>query len=74
MSLLQGLLIPTGRWSRSGPGRPWPGCWKRPRFGLEKVLLEPHLVRRLGLSSPLLRFQGCRAARHDDHLHLQITP
>jgi len=45
-----------------------------PRLGLEKILLEPHLVRRLGLSSPLLRFQGCRAARHDDHLHLQIAP
>lgn len=45
-----------------------------PRFGLEKILLEPHLVRRFGLSSPLLRFQGCRAARHDDHLHLQIAP
>ncbi|MGO1080022.1 hypothetical protein [Inquilinus sp. CA228] len=45
-----------------------------PRFGLERILLEPHLVRRLGLSSPLLRFQGCRAARHDDHLHLQIAP
>jgi hypothetical protein len=45
-----------------------------PRFGLEKILLEPHLVRHFGLSSPLLRFQGCRAARHDDHLHLQIAP
>ncbi|MGK9170401.1 hypothetical protein KXR53_29150 [Inquilinus limosus] len=45
-----------------------------PRFGLEKILLEPHLVQRFGLSSPLLRFQGCRAARHDDHLHLQIAP
>lgn len=45
-----------------------------PRFGLEKVLLEPHLARRLDLSSPQLRFQGCRAARHDDHLHLQVAP
>jgi hypothetical protein len=45
-----------------------------PGFGLEKILLEPHLVRRLGLASPLLRFQGCRAARHDDHMHLQIAP
>jgi hypothetical protein len=27
---------------------------------------------RLGVSSPLLGFQGCRAARHDDHIHIQI--
>jgi hypothetical protein len=39
---------------------------------IEKVLLEPHLQTRLGLSSPKLRFQGCRAARHDDHAHLQL--
>jgi hypothetical protein len=26
----------------------------------------------LGVSSPLLGFQGCRAARHDDHIHIQI--
>lgn len=38
---------------------------------IEKILLEPHLEARLGLNSPLVRFQGCRAARHDDHLHLQ---
>jgi hypothetical protein len=37
-----------------------------------KVLLEPHLQQRLGLRHPKLRFQGCDAARHDDHLHLQL--
>ena len=41
-----------------------------PRTG--KILLEPHLQRSLGLSHPKLRFQGCRAARHDDHIHLQL--
>ena len=41
-----------------------------PRTG--KVLLEPHLQRRLRLSHPKLRFQGCRAARHDDHIHVQL--
>ncbi|MGF1553801.1 MAG: hypothetical protein ACFBWO_15085 [Paracoccaceae bacterium] len=35
-----------------------------------KILLEPHLKRSLSLSSPKIRFQGCRAARHDDHVHL----
>jgi hypothetical protein len=42
------------------------------RHGVERVFVEPHLARRLGVSSPLLRFQGCRAARHDDHIHFQI--
>lgn len=41
-----------------------------PRVG--KVFVEPHLAKGLGLSSDKLRFQGCRAARHDDHIHLQL--
>lgn len=45
---------------------------KGPRYGLQKVLLEPHLQRRLSAEGGLFRFQGCGAARHDDHLHLQI--
>lgn len=42
------------------------------RFGLEKVFIEPHLRDALGVTSSVIRFQGCRAARHDDHLHVQI--
>ncbi len=38
-----------------------------------KILLEPHLAARLGVSHPWVRFQGCRAARHDDHIHIQLT-
>ena len=37
-----------------------------------KVFVEPPLAKRLGLSDGKLRFQGCRAARHDDHIHLQL--
>ena len=44
-----------------------------PRHGVARVLLEPHLVARLGSSSPMIRFQGCRAARHDDHIHVDVT-
>jgi hypothetical protein len=44
------------------------------RFGVEKIFLEPHLAQRLGVSSPLIRFQGCNAARHDDHIHVQVRP
>ncbi|MCA3443937.1 MAG: hypothetical protein INF52_11295 [Rhodobacter sp.] len=41
-----------------------------PRVG--KVFLEPPLERQLGLEDAKLRFQGCRAARHDDHIHAQL--
>jgi hypothetical protein len=43
-------------------------------FGVERIFVEPHLATRLGIKSPLLGFQGCRAARHDDHIHVQIKP
>ena len=39
-----------------------------------KVFVEPHLAERLGISAPHIRFQGCRAARHDDHIHIEIAP
>lgn len=39
---------------------------------VSRIFLEPHLARSLGLSSPKLRFQGCHAARHDDHIHFDI--
>lgn len=45
---------------------------KGPSMGLQRVFLEPYLAKRLGVASPFLGFQGCRAARHDDHIHLQI--
>jgi len=40
--------------------------------GVSKVFIEPHLAARLGVRSKFIRFQGCRAARHDDHIHFQI--
>jgi hypothetical protein len=39
---------------------------------IAKVFVEPPLAKRLGLTDPKLRFQGCRAARHDDHMHIQL--
>lgn len=39
---------------------------------VSKVFIEQHLKTRLQLSDSRLRFQGCRAVRHDDHIHLQI--
>ena len=37
-----------------------------------KILIEPHVVDRLGVQAPKIRFQGCRAARHDDHINIQL--
>lgn len=39
----------------------------------QKVFIEPHLKTRLHLKSSKIRFQGCKAVRHDDHIHLQIN-
>lgn len=41
------------------------------RLGVTKVFVEPHLARRFGVAGAAIRFQGCRAARHDDHMHVE---
>ncbi|WP_234416949.1 penicillin-insensitive murein endopeptidase [Loktanella sp. Alg231-35] len=41
-----------------------------PRVG--RIFVEPHLAQSLNIAHPKVRFQGCRAARHDDHIHLQL--
>lgn len=38
----------------------------------QKILIEPHLKNRMKLSNDKIRFQGCHAVRHDDHIHHQI--
>lgn len=39
---------------------------------VSKVFIEPHLRSRMGVSHPKLRYHGCGAVRHDDHIHLQL--
>lgn len=40
---------------------------------IKKLFLEPHLKARLKLNTyQKIRFHGCRAVRHDDHLHIQL--
>lgn len=39
----------------------------------QKVLIESHLKNRMNLSNDKIRFQGCHAVRHDDHIHHQIN-
>lgn len=38
-----------------------------------KVFIEQHLKTRMNLSDDRLRFQGCGAVRHDDHIHFQMN-
>jgi hypothetical protein len=38
-----------------------------------KIFIEPHLKVRLGLAGlDKIRYHGCRAVRHDDHIHVQL--
>ncbi len=37
-----------------------------------KIFIEPHLKTRLNLPSDKIRFHGCQAVRHDDHIHVQL--
>ena len=39
---------------------------------IHKIFIEPHLKTRLGLESDKIRFHGCQAVRHDDHVHFQL--
>ena len=41
---------------------------------VSKIFIEPHLKSRMGLANQKVRFHGCRAVRHDDHIHVQIYP
>lgn len=39
----------------------------------QSIFIEPYLKQQLRLSKAYrIRFHGCRAVRHDDHIHLQI--
>lgn len=39
---------------------------------ITKVFIEPHLRQRMGITHPKLRYHGCQAVRHDDHIHIQV--
>lgn len=39
---------------------------------IQKVFLEPHLVKRMHINDDRIRYQGCHSVRHDDHIHIQI--
>ncbi len=39
---------------------------------LGKLFIEPHLKSRMNLKNNKIRYHGCQAVRHDDHIHLQL--
>jgi hypothetical protein len=39
---------------------------------IKKIFIEPHLKYRLKLNYEKMRFHGCQAVRHDDHIHIQL--
>ena len=39
---------------------------------LGKLFIEPHLKSRLQLKSNKVRYHGCQAVRHDDHIHVEL--
>ncbi len=39
---------------------------------VSKLFIEPHLKTRLGLQNRKVRYHGCQAVRHDDHIHFQL--
>lgn len=39
---------------------------------LGKLFIEPHLKERLNLINEKIRYHGCGAVRHDDHIHIQL--
>lgn len=39
---------------------------------LGKLFIEPHLKQRLNLTDNRVRYHGCGAVRHDDHIHIQL--
>ena len=74
----------TLRWDMAWLQPLWPGYdldtermrtaldWLSEDARVTRVFLEPHLRKRLGVTGDKFRFQGCRAARHDDHIHFQL--
>ena len=39
---------------------------------LGKLFIEPHLKSRMSLNDTRIRYHGCMAVRHDDHIHIQL--
>lgn len=51
----------------------WMVRWLKERGSVTRILIEPYLAERMGVDGGKVRFQGCNAARHDDHLHIAVN-
>lgn len=50
----------------------WLLAWLRDHSTVIRIFVEPHVAKRLGVTGGKIRFQGCHAARHDDHIHIEV--
>ena len=50
----------------------WMLHWIVTRDDVSRIFIEPYLARRMGFEGGKVRFQGCHAARHDDHIHVEM--
>ena len=60
------------RWRLDQQRTAWMVEWLKNNPSVSRLFLEPHLADRLGVASGKVRFQGCQAARHDDHIHIDV--
>lgn len=66
------LQTPDPNWRMDVERTRWMVRWLKNHPQVSRLFLEPHLAERLGENGGKMRFQGCRAARHDDHLHVEM--
>jgi hypothetical protein len=50
----------------------WMLRWLKEHPQISRIFVEPHLADRMGVAGGKVRFQGCHAARHDDHIHVEV--
>jgi hypothetical protein len=50
----------------------WMLTWLKDNAQVSRIFIEPHLAQRLNVAGGKIRFQGCHAARHDDHIHIEL--
>jgi hypothetical protein len=46
-------------------------AWLKEQPRVARLFIEPYLAERLSAAGGKVRFQGCKAARHDDHIHIE---
>ena len=68
--LTLGNINPALVFSEKGTKKLIEGILKSKDLG--KLFMEPHLKSRMNLTDDRIRYHGCRAVRHDDHIHVQL--